>query len=318
MENIVIKRYSDEIRNDWNKYIYASKTPLFLLDRNYMEYHKDRFVDHSLIFYNKDEKIIGLLPANEDNGSFISHGGLTFGGFITDTDTKQTTVLLCFAALKEYLKENGFSELIYKPIPYIFHVQPAEEDRYSLYRIGAKLTEVAASTVIDLKNPVKMAKGRRAQISRAKREGVDIKILDSKLDYDRFIDLENEVLETKHGVKAVHTSDELFSLHLKFPQKIKLYGAFVNKKMIAGTVIYDYNLSIHTQYMATDSIGRTIGALDLLINSIINNYCNSKKTLDFGISTEDHGNILNEGLISQKEGFGGRTVTYERWTLQIK
>lgn len=39
--------------------------------------------------------------------------------------------------------------------------------------------------------------------------------------------------------------------------------------------------------------------------------------LDFGISTE-HGRIyLNEGLISQKEGFGGRTGVYETWKIDL-
>lgn len=34
----------------------------------------------------------------------------------------------------------------------------------------------------------------------------------------------------------------------------------------------------------------------------------SKKYFDFGISTEQNGKYLNEGLIAQKEGFGGRTT----------
>ena len=43
----------------------------------------------------------------------------------------------------------------------------------------------------------------------------------------------------------------------------------------------------------------------------------SKKWLDFGISTEDAGRFLNEGLISQKEGFGGRTNIYQTWKIKI-
>ena len=46
-------------------------------------------------------------------------------------------------------------------------------------------------------------------------------------------------------------------------------------------------------------------------------YKESKKWLDFGISTE-HGKIyLNEGLCAQKEGFGGRTGVYEVWELDL-
>ena len=47
-------------------------------------------------------------------------------------------------------------------------------------------------------------------------------------------------------------------------------------------------------------------------------YKENKKWLDFGMSTE-HGKVyLNEGLCSQKEGFGGRTGVYEIWELKIQ
>ena len=39
---------------------------------------------------------------------------------------------------------------------------------------------------------------------------------------------------------------------------------------------------------------------------------------DFGISTEDGGRVLNEGLIYQKEGFGGRAVCYDTYEWDIK
>ena len=57
--------------------------------------------------------------------------------------------------------------------------------------------------------------------------------------------------------------------------------------------------------------------LDLVIATIIEKYKQEKMWLDFGISTE-HGRIyLNEGLISQKEGFGGRTGVYETWKIDL-
>ena len=46
-------------------------------------------------------------------------------------------------------------------------------------------------------------------------------------------------------------------------------------------------------------------------------FSETKTYFDFGISSEDNGQILNEGLISQKEGFGGRTVVYQTWRLNV-
>ena len=285
-----------------------------MFNRSYMDYHRDRFSDHSLMFYN-DNELIALLPACERDNCLLSHGGLTYGGFITNEKMKQHTMNDCFQALIEYAQGTGFKRIIYKCTPHIYHTQPAEEDKYALYANGGKLITVDASTYVNLSAPLRMPKGRKAQISRAKREGVVIEIMTEQRNYDAFIELENEVLTTRHETRAVHTGAELKMLHDRFPENIHLFAALKNEKLIAGTVVYEYDQVVHTQYMAADDEARVIGALDLAIATVIERYRDSKKWLDFGISTE-HGRLyLNEGLIAQKEGFGGRTGVYEVWEL---
>lgn len=51
--------------------------------------------------------------------------------------------------------------------------------------------------------------------------------------------------------------------------------------------------------MAADEVARQIGALDLTISTVIDTF-KEKTMVGFGISTEDGGKYLNEGLISQK------------------
>ena len=46
-----------------------------------MDYHNDRFKDHSLMVF-KDDKLIALLPANIVDFNLRSHQGLTYGGFL--------------------------------------------------------------------------------------------------------------------------------------------------------------------------------------------------------------------------------------------
>ena len=313
---IEIVRYTDDKVPIWNQFNKQSKNYLFMFDRNYMDYHKDRFKDHSLLFYNEG-KLIALLPMSEHDEMLVSHGGLTYGGFISDSKMKQHTMMDCFDALINYSKENGFKTIRYKCIPHIYHKQPSEEDKFALFANRAHLVTVDVSTVINLLSPLKMPKGRKAQISRAKREGVLVEELSDLKDFLTFIDLENTVLTEYHGVHAVHTGEELKLLHDKMPENIHLFAAIKGEKMIAGTVIYEYDEVVHTQYMAADDEARIIGALDLTISTVIDKYKNSKKWLDFGISTE-HGKIyLNEGLCSQKEGFGGRTDVYEIWELNV-
>ena len=309
---MIVKKYSDEDKAVWDSFILNSKNGIFMFNRDFVEYHKDRFTDCSLMFYDED-KIIAVMPASIKEGVLISHGGLTYGGFITNNDMKQHHMNDCFTVLKEYASSNGIKEIIYKHIPHIYHKQPAEEDIYSLYYNNAEIAKIEASTVVDLQQPLKMPKGRKAQVGRARREGVEIK---ESNDFETFINLENQVLSEHHGAKAVHTAEELHLLHSYFPENIKLFAAFYQEKMIAGTVLFIYDSVVHTQYMAANESAREIGALDFTIATVIELFKESKKWLDFGISTEDAGHYLNEGLISQKEGFGGRTNIYQTWKLK--
>ena len=49
---IIVKRYSDENVDLWNGFNAKSKNSMFMFDRNYMDYHRDRFKDYSLLFYS--------------------------------------------------------------------------------------------------------------------------------------------------------------------------------------------------------------------------------------------------------------------------
>ena len=147
-----------------------------------------------------------------------------------------------------------------------------------------------------------------------KREGI---VIEQSTDFDSFIELENQVLAQYHGQKAVHTGAELALLHSRFPNEVLLYVAKHEGKIEAGTLLFVYDKVVHTQYMASSEYGRENGALDLVISTVMDEYRDSKQYFDFGISTEEEGRILNNGLISQKEGFGGRSVMYDFYELKV-
>lgn len=310
---IKLKNYSPENFDLWNKFLQSAKNSLFMHNRNFMEYHSDRFIDNSLMFFD-DEELLALLPANIKDNKLISHGGLTYGGFITNSKMKQHKMLECFDLLVDYMRENHIDSFIYKTIPYCYYDIPAQEDLYALFRFNAKILKIEPASVIDFQFPVKLPKGRKAQISRAKREGVIIEVSNN---FTSFIELENKVLHKYHNTSAVHTGTELELLKSRFPEQIELYTAKYNGEIIAGSVIFIYKNVIHTQYLAANETAREIGALDYCISEIINKYSSTKQFLDFGISSENDGKVLNEGLISQKEGFGGRTLAYQTWELLI-
>lgn len=55
---IEIRRYDSSMKEVWNSFIEASKNATFLFNRNYMEYHADRFEDHSLIFLERTKSFL--------------------------------------------------------------------------------------------------------------------------------------------------------------------------------------------------------------------------------------------------------------------
>ena len=101
-----------------------------------------------------------------------------------------------------------------------------------------------------------------------------------------------------------------------FPSNIRLYAAYLDNEMVAGTVLYIMSRVVHVQYISASAKGKAVGALDLLFHHLINEAFPDKPYFDFGKSTEDHGRLLNKSLIFQKEGFGGRGVCYDtyEWT----
>ena len=109
----------------------------------------------------------------------------------------------------------------------------------------------------------------------------------------------------RFGANPVHTPQELRLLKSRFPDQIRLFGAFVGDQLFAGALVYDFGHVVHSQYLATSEEGKAVGALDYLLAHLLDEVSRQKQHFSFGISTENNGQYLNEGLVFQKEGFGG-------------
>lgn len=308
-----IRRYTAQDREAWDTFVMQSRNGTFLHIRGYMDYHSDRFCDHSLIF-TEGENIIALLPANIDNDTLCSHGGLTYGGIITAENATADKVMQMFELLKIYLaKKTGVKRVLYRTIPHIYHNYPCEEDLYALFRCNATLIERKISSVILLKEPLPF-RGRRKLTGATKKR---LKIIEDN-NFESFWSILTGRLQEKYEKHPVHTLEEITMLHNRFPEQIKLFRVTdTNGSTLCGTVIYLTANVAHSQYIATTNEGRRIGALDHLHDYLIHERLAGMKYFDFGISTEEGGRYLNSGLISQKEGFGGRAVMYDTYALEI-
>lgn len=313
MAEIRIERYSPAMKTLWDDFVTNSKNGTFLLKRGYMDYHSDRFTDHSFIFLRNGNPF-ALLPAAGIGDSLISHPGLTYGGLVTGKKATAEEVLEMFRILADTMPRHGFSKLVYKAIPHIYHRLPAEEDLYALFRLGATLEARGVSSTIQQSDPIKFRSIRKAGIRKAAKEGISIA---ETRDFAPFWEILDTNLQTRYGVSAVHTLEEILLLASRFPDEIRLHVARKGEETLAGVVMYLTATTAHSQYIAASPRGKECGALDMLIDNLVNNVYKHLRHFDFGISTEHGGSYLNTSLIYQKEGFGGRATCYDTYILNL-
>ena len=307
-------QYSAAQQDDWDQFVFNSKNGIFFFQRKFMDYHQDRFEDHSLIFQNDTDKWLAVLPACHIDDFLVSHGGLTFGGILSDRSMTTPRMLEIFDAFQKYAKSEGFKGVRYKAIPHMYHCHPAEEDLYALIQNKYALQKREVTSVVDMQNRIPLSKGRKSSISKAKKKGIEVRETDQ---FPEFMKIEAQILLDKYKTKPTHSTDEICLLANLFPKNIRLFAAFHDGLMCAGTIIFEHERVAHAQYMATTPIGRECGALDLIISRLLNDTYKDIPFFDFGISTEDSGRFLNEGLIAQKEMFGARAMVHDTYEIMF-
>ena len=309
---VQVVRYQPAVKRDWDSFIEKSKNGTFLFYRDYMDYHADRFPDHSLMLF-EDQALVALLPATVHEGIFSSHAGLTYGGFVVGRAMKVARMLRILDAVANYLIANGMKKFIYKAIPHIYHRAPSGEDLYALFVSNFRLVRREVSSTIALRNfhiPAKRANGAR----KAEKSGICV---EQSSDYETFFKMVNDRLEKKYHVSAVHSAAEMKLLQRRFPENVKLHTVMLSNEMVGGALTYETDRVVHTQYLSTTALGRKLRALDLLIISVLEGCRGDKTWFDFGISTQDGGRTLNESLVKQKEEFGASALNYDTYELEL-
>ena len=310
-----IRRYTPEHVDEWNQFVAESKNGVFLFDRRYMDYHSDRFCDHSLMFY-LDGRLLAVLPAHQSGDTLCSHNGLTYGGLVMSPRLTVVQTMHLFQEMNEYLRSQGIRHVSYKAIPWIYHRLSAEEDLYALYHeCHARIVARDFATNIYLSAGLRWERVRRRGIVRARNAGVVVERSDH---YEAFWQVLADNLMNKYGVKPVHSLQEIELLHGRFPQNIQLYQAVREGKVLGGVVLYISSQVVHAQYSSASPEGKKLGVIDLLYDQIFKDY-RDYPYFDFGRSTEHpDGSGLNENLVFQKEGYGGRGLCYDIYEWDVK
>ena len=309
-----IERYDDSHRNAWDHFVRTSKNGTFLICRGYMEYHRDRFEDSSILAYDPDGRLAAVCPAHAVDAAFVSHAGLTYGGFIVDSTMTLPRMLELFESVVAFLKSRQFRTFLYKTIPHIHHRAPAEEDRYALFLCQATVVRRAVMTVVAagvrLPFQKRRLRGRRA----AERHGLVVREGDQ---FAAFWKVLSERLREAFAATPVHSLAEITALRARFSEHIRLFGCWEGEELVAGVVVYETGQVARAQYIAASPRGLGIGALDLLLCTLVEETFRDKQYFDFGTADGLDGRFLNRGLVDYKEGFGGRAVVQDHYELSL-
>ena len=316
---MIIKPYTEDLFSRWDEFIDISNNGVFLHKRKFLSYHKDRFIDASVIIENDKGQLIGLFPAAVDSLnklSIVSHPGITFGGIVSGNRCRGETCIQAVKMICDYYRQRGYKALIYKVVPYIYHKQPYQDDLYTLFRIGAIIYRSDISATINLTARGRVTKGRKYEINKGRKKGVTIQ---NDIEYSKDIwkILERSLLK-KHKVKPVHSLQEILLLHSLFQKEITFLSAIMDDQVVAGLVLFRMGNVLHTQYIAAGNEAYETGALDFLIESAIDLAKEKNfKYYNFGISNESEGQILNEGLYRFKRSFGAGSVVHDYYKLDL-
>lgn len=292
----------------------------FINSLKYLSYHPDdRFIDDSIIVKDLSSGVIkSIIMAGcktNDMNCIISHPGTTFSGPIFKTTQGVAEINKVLKLILEYY-ETKYNKIEFRIQPTIYSSQPIEDIPYLLIKKGYTFGYTALANVIDLSN-IENDKDifkiydskRRNQIRKSIR---DFEYQFLKEDFiDEYIwNNMNDNLGRKFDASTTHSFSEIISLREKFPKEIVPYKTQkIDGQYGAFALVYKFKNVFHTQYLDLNYNLRQEYPNLLLIHNLIELAIDEGfRLFSFGSSTENGGELINDGLYNYKKGFGGGRI----------
>ncbi len=313
MKQFYIKQYEATDYKLWNDFIGQAKNATFLYHRDFIEYHKDRFQDFSLLIHFNSQ-LIAVMPANRIADMVFSHQGLTYGGLVTTDKPKLKTIIEVLKEVLYFLNQSAISKLHIKIIPSIYCTKPSDELLYGLFLANAKLVRRDSLAVIDLTQKVVFDRSRKNGIIRGVKNNLVVREENHCNTFWNQVLIPN--LKAQYQVEPIHTVQEIEFLKKQFPEQVRQFNVYNKDVLVAGVTIFETDTVAHCQYLSKFENGKKLGSLDILFQYLITHVFTKKKYFDFGISNEQDGKLLNEGLSYWKESFSARTIIQDFYEVQ--
>jgi hypothetical protein len=316
VKNYSVRPYQESDYELWNTFVSAAKNATFLFHRDFMEYHKERFDDFSLLVFDK-VKLVAVLPANRVDNKVYSHQGLTYGGLVYASKLKIEKIETILDLLFDFFKSKRIEHFCLHPIPSFYLGQGNAAIDFFLMKKGAQLYRKEMNMVAHLPQEIPISKSKLKHFRRT--EVLGLRVVE-ETNFQPFWEkiLEPRLVE-KYDAKPVHSLAEIQLLHERFPKNIKQFSAYLEDKIVAGITIFEFENGVKSQYGATSKKGEKYRALDFLFISLLDIFQKRGKLFfDMGIVNDSGEKGFHSGLLQQKEELGCTVWSQDFYKITLK
>lgn len=205
------------------------------------------------------------------------------------------------------------------PPPIVYNRRLTNYLEFALFRNHFTYLKREISSVLYLEDSLdtNLQKFKSASLRSARKSerlGIQIRVTD---DYSAFYQILLKNLAIRHNVKPTHTLEELIQLKNLYPERIRLYGAYLQEQIIAGIVMFDANPRVTLAfYISHNEDFQEYRAVNLLFREVIaDSIQRGFRYLDYGIFTVNM--EPNFGLARFKESFGSSGIFRDTLVLDL-
>jgi len=306
---ITVKRFNNN-SSAWDNFVSSANNGTLFHTRRFLNYHHEgRFNDHSLEFYKKG-KLVGVFPAalieTGNKRQLVSHPGASVGSFVVPEDLAFADALEMVEQLVDYSKRENLDGIKLTQTPTIYSKRLSHYIDFALQKNGFLYAKREISSILFLEKSIdenlsKFKSTHRTAVRKAEKSGVVVKETD---DFASFYEILKKNLSIRHDVKPTHSLNELLHLKELFPDKINLFGAYIEEKMVAGVINFIATENVVLAfYISHNEDFQEVRPINLLFYKIFEWAIQKKyNVFDFGIFTVNE--EPNMGLARFKENFG--------------
>ena len=310
----------DEVNSPvWDSFVEKSNNGTIFSSSTFYLHHDQPVDVHFISCMDGIDQIMGITGVFDGN-SFISPSGASFGGFIIPLESNFSTTEKGFVAILDYLKTIGVQRIYctFPPLSYVREMNQNIEFLMRYYGFFEEQALISSVTRLEDYDNNKLSSACRRAIKKSIRKNVTVA---KTGDLDSFY----EILirnKSKFNLEPTHSKSEIASLLQLFQDKIYIYGAFLEGKMIAGTLNFRCSDScLLTFYITSDDEYQTLRPVNRLLHEVcLLAQKEGISYVDFGVSMEtDTDNPMDprRSLIHFKEHFNSHGYLRSRFVCEL-